>query len=36
MLATTLITGTAPIAAPDQILLVLGDVRGDIWMMDLD
>jgi len=36
MLATTLVTGTAPIAAPDQILLVLGDVRGDIWMMDLD
>jgi Tol biopolymer transport system component len=35
-LATTVVTGTAPIAAPDQILLVLGDVRGDIWMMDLD
>ena len=28
------IQGTAPIAAPDQILLVLGDFRGDIWMMD--
>lgn len=28
--------GTPRLAAPDQILLVLGDVRGDIWMMDLD
>jgi hypothetical protein len=29
------ISGTAPIAAPDQIVLVLGDFRGDIWMMDI-
>jgi Tol biopolymer transport system component len=29
-------TGTAPIATPDQIILVLGDFRGDIWLMDLD
>ena len=36
MLATTLISGIAPIAAPDQILLVLGDFRGDIWMMELE
>ena len=28
--------GTAPLATPDQILLVLGDYRGDIWMMDLN
>jgi hypothetical protein len=28
--------GTAPIATPDQIILVLGDFRGDVWMMDLD
>ncbi|MGE5837920.1 MAG: hypothetical protein ACM4AI_25835 [Acidobacteriota bacterium] len=35
-LATTVVTGTAPIAAPDQILLVLGDFRGDIWMMELE
>ena len=27
--------GTAPIAAPDQIIFVLGDFRGDIWLMDL-
>ncbi len=28
--------GTAPIATPDQIILVLGDFRGDVWLMDLD
>jgi len=27
--------GTAPIATPDQIILVLGDFRGDIWVMEL-
>jgi WD40-like Beta Propeller Repeat len=27
--------GTAPIAVPDQIIFVLGDFRGDIWLMDL-
>ena len=27
--------GTAPIATPDQLILVLGDFRGDIWLMDL-
>lgn len=27
--------GTAPIATPDEIFLVLGDFRGDIWLMDL-
>jgi Tol biopolymer transport system component len=27
--------GTAPIAVPDQIVFVLGDFRGDIWLMDL-
>jgi hypothetical protein len=25
----------APIAAPDQIIVVLADYRGDVWMMDL-
>ena len=29
------LAGTAPIAAPDQLVFVLGDFRGDIWMMDL-
>jgi hypothetical protein len=26
---------TAPTATPDQIILVLGDFRGDVWLMDL-
>jgi len=26
---------TSPIATPDQIILVLGDFRGDVWLMDL-
>jgi hypothetical protein len=29
------VPGTAPIATPDQIIFVLGDFRGDIWMMDI-
>jgi Tol biopolymer transport system component len=28
--------GTAPIATPEEIILVLGDFRGDVWLMDLD
>ena len=31
-----MITGVAPIATADQIIFVLGDFRGDIWMMDLE
>jgi hypothetical protein len=27
--------GTTPIIAGDQIAVVLADVRGDIWMMDV-
>jgi hypothetical protein len=27
--------GTGPIATPNQIILVLGDFRGDVWLMDL-
>ncbi|MEP6496153.1 MAG: hypothetical protein ABJF01_25995, partial [bacterium] len=27
--------GTAPIATPDRMMFVLGDLRGDIWLMDL-
>jgi Tol biopolymer transport system component len=27
--------GTAPIATADQIIFVLGDFRGDVWLMDL-
>ncbi len=29
------ITGVAPVAMRDEIILVLGDLRGDVWMMDL-
>jgi Tol biopolymer transport system component len=29
------LAGTAPIATPDEIILVLGDFRGDVWLMDL-
>ena len=30
-----MVTAVAPIAAPDQIVFVLGDFRGDVWMMDV-
>jgi Tol biopolymer transport system component len=36
MVVPAQVTGTAPIATADQIIFVLGDFRGDIWMMDLD
>jgi Tol biopolymer transport system component len=36
MLMPAYLPGTAPIATPDQIILVLGDFRGDIWLMELD
>jgi hypothetical protein len=35
MLMPAYLPGTAPIATPDQLILVLGDFRGDIWLMDL-
>jgi Tol biopolymer transport system component len=35
MLMPAYLPGTAPIATPDQIILVLGDFRGDVWLMDL-
>jgi Tol biopolymer transport system component len=35
MLMPAYLPGTAPIATPDQIILVLGDFRGDIWLMEL-
>ena len=35
MMMPAYIPGTAPIATPDQIILVLGDFTGDIWLMDL-
>ena len=27
--------GTAPVATSDRLVFVLGDFRGDVWMMDL-
>ena len=36
MLMPAYLPGAAPIATPDQIILVLGDFRGDIWLMDLE
>jgi Tol biopolymer transport system component len=35
MLMPAYLPGTAAIATPDQIIMVLGDFRGDIWLMDL-
>ena len=29
------ISGTTPIVAPDQIIFVLGDFRGDVWIRDV-
>ena len=36
MLMPAYLSGTAPIATPDQIILVLGDFRGDLWLLGLD
>jgi hypothetical protein len=36
MMMPAYLPGTAPIATPDEIILVLGDFRGDVWLMDLD
>jgi Tol biopolymer transport system component len=35
MVVPAALAGTTPIVAPDQIIFVLGDFRGDIWMMTL-
>ena len=35
MVMPAYLPGTAPIATPDEIILVLGDFRGDIWLMEL-
>jgi hypothetical protein len=36
MLMPACLPGTAPIATSDQIILVPGDFRGDVWLMDLE
>jgi Tol biopolymer transport system component len=35
MIVPAMITAVAPIVAPDQIIFVLGEFRGDVWMMDV-
>jgi hypothetical protein len=35
MMMPAYLPGTAPIATPDQIILVLGDFTGDIWLLGL-
>jgi Tol biopolymer transport system component len=35
MMMPAYLAGTAPIATPEEIILVLGDFRGDVWLMDL-
>ena len=35
MIVPAMVTGTAPIVAPDQIVFVLGDFRGDVWIRDV-
>ena len=35
MIVPTMMSGTAPIVAPDQIILVLGNYRGDVWLRDV-
>jgi Tol biopolymer transport system component len=36
MLMPAYLPGTTPVATPDEIILVLGDFRGDVWLLDLD
>jgi hypothetical protein len=31
----TWLSGTAPVALPNALILVLADLRGDVWLMDL-
>jgi Tol biopolymer transport system component len=35
MIVPAMMTGTVPIVAPDQIIFVLGDYRGDVWIRDV-
>jgi Tol biopolymer transport system component len=35
MIVPAMVTGVAPIVAPDQIIFVLGDYRGDVWIRDV-
>jgi hypothetical protein len=35
MVVSTGMTGSAPVAAPDQIVVALADFRGDVWVIDV-
>jgi Tol biopolymer transport system component len=35
MIVPAMMTGTVPVVAPDQIVFVLGDYRGDVWIRDV-
>ena len=35
MIVPAMVTAAAPIAAPDQIIFVLGNFRGDVWIRDV-
>jgi hypothetical protein len=35
MIVPAMMTGTVPVVAPDQIVFVLGDFRGDVWIRDV-
>jgi len=35
MIIPAMMLGTAPVVAPDQIIFVLGDFRGDVWIRDV-
>jgi Tol biopolymer transport system component len=35
MVMPAYLPGTTPVATPDEIFLILGDFRGDVWLMDL-
>ena len=36
MIVPAMVTGITPIVAPDQIIFVLGDFRGDVWIKDVE
>jgi Tol biopolymer transport system component len=35
MIVPAAMVGTAPVATPDRLVFVLGDFRGDVWMMQV-
>jgi hypothetical protein len=35
MIVPAMVSAVAPIVAPGEIIFVLGDFRGDVWIMDV-